>query len=70
MCANDTAFVAHSHQDAQQFATRFVIYAKACRLMITVKKTEGTYQPESESTELGEPINIKGENLVRVSDFK
>lgn len=70
MFADDTAFVAHSHEDAQDIVTRFASSAKAFGLKINIKKTEMMYQPLPGSTETGQPINIEDQELCNVSKFK
>ena len=38
MFADDTAFVAHSHEDMQEIVTRFADAAKAFGLQVNIKK--------------------------------
>jgi len=45
MFADDTAFAAHYHQQAQEIITRFAKYAKDFGLKINITKTEMMYQP-------------------------
>ena len=40
MFADDTAFIAHSHEDMQEIVTRFASAAKAFGLQVNIKKTE------------------------------
>jgi len=45
MFADDTAFVAHYHQQAQEIITRFAKSARDFELKINITKTEMMYQP-------------------------
>ena len=70
MFADDIAFVAHSHADAQDIITRFADSARIFGLKINIKKTEVMYQPPPGSTDPGLDIQINGENLNNVKNFK
>ena len=70
MFADDTAFVAHTHQDAQEIITLFAQAAKAFGLKINIKKTEVVYQPTPGSQDTGDPILIQDEELNEVTKFK
>ena len=56
MFADDTAFVAHNHEDAEEIITRFSKSAKAFGLKINVKKTEFIYQPSPGYHDIGQAI--------------
>ena len=58
MFADDTAFVAHHHQDAQEIITRFAKSAKDFGLKINITKTEMMYQPPPRRHDEGEEISI------------
>ena len=45
MFADDTAFVAHSHEYMQETVTHFAGAAKAFGLQVNIKKTEMMFQP-------------------------
>jgi len=62
MFTDDTAFVAHSHQNAQA--------AKSFELKINIKKTEVVYQPSPGSHDTGNLILIQDQELAEVSKFK
>lgn len=70
MFADDTAFIAHSFDDAQEIVTRFSDAAKAFGLKINIKKTEMMYQPVPGSNTEGLNIRIDNQDLNRVSHFK
>lgn len=70
MFADDTAFIAHSFEDAQEIVTRFPDAAKAFGLKINVKKTEMMYQPIPGSNAEGLNIRIDNQVLNRVRHFK
>jgi len=70
MFADDTAFVAHSHQDAQEIITLFAQAAKSFGLKINIKKTEVVYQSSPGSHDTGDPILIQDRELAEVSKFK
>ena len=70
MFADDTAFVAHHHQDAQEIITRFAKSAKDFGLKINITKTEMMYQPPPGRHDEGEEISIDGEILNSVKSFK
>ena len=70
MFADDTAFVAHDHADAQEIISRFAQSAKQFGLKINIKKTEVMYQPPPGSSDAGGDIHIDGENLALVNRFK
>ena len=64
MFADDTAFIAHSFDDAQEIVTRFSDAAKAFGLKINIKKTKMMYQPVPGSNTEGLNIRIDPERLV------
>ncbi len=70
MFADDTAFVAHSHDDAQEIVTRFARSAKAFGLKINIKKTEMLFQPTPGVLDAGQSIYINNEELASVEKFK
>lgn len=70
MFADDTAFVAHTHQDMQDIVTRFATAAKAYGLQINIKKTEMMFQPSPGSDSTHQPIQVEGEDLATVKEFK
>ena len=70
MFADDTAFVAHSFEDAQDIVTQFSNSAEQFGLKINIKKTEMMYQPIPGSNSEGEIIKINNQNLNKVSQFK
>lgn len=70
MFADDTAFVAHRHHEAQTIITRFADSAKAYGLKINISKTEMMYQPTPNDLEGGEDIQIEGTNLNKVTSFR
>ena len=70
MFADDTAFVSHSPEDAQDIITRFSRSAKAFGLKIIIKKTEVIYQPPPGVVTTGLSIKIDGQDLVVASKFK
>lgn len=70
MYADDTAFVAHYHQEAQEIITRFAKSATDFGLKINITKTEMMYQPPPGRHDEGENISIDGEYLNIVKSFK
>ena len=70
MFADDTAFVAHDHADAQEIISRFASSAQKFGLKINIKKTEVMYQLPPGSSDASIDININGENLAMVKRFK
>ena len=70
MFADDTAFVAHSHEDMQEIVTRFAGAAKAFGLQVNIKKTEMMFQPSPGTDDHHQCIQISGEDLVTVKEFK
>ncbi|CAM1332801.1 Uncharacterised protein at_DN1484 [Pycnogonum litorale] len=70
MFADDTAFVAHTHQDMQDIVTRFATTAKAYGLQINIKKTEMMFQPSPGTDGTYQPIQVQGEDLAAVKEFK
>ena len=70
MFADDTAFVAHYHHQAQEIMTRFARSAKAYGLKINITKTEMMYQSPPGVQDDGENINIEGTDLNKVKHFK
>ena len=70
MFADDTAFVAHNHADAQIIVSRFAQSAQQFGLKINIKKTDEMYQPPPCSpTETNNYIQIDGVNLAMVNKF-
>ena len=70
MFTDDTAFVAHSHEDMQEIVTRFAGVAKAFRLQVNIKKTEMMFQPSPGTDDHHRYIQISGEDLVTAKEFK
>lgn len=72
MFADDTAFVAHSHDDAQEVVSCFARSAQAFGLKINIKKTEMLYQPApgSHDNNQSRPIYINNEELTSVHKFR
>jgi len=70
MFADDTTFVAHYHQQAQEIITRFAKSARDFGLKINITKTEMMYQPPPGEHDEGEKIDIDGEILNTVKSFK
>jgi len=70
MFMDDTAFVAHSHEDVQDIITHFAGSAKPFGLKINIKKPEKVYQPAPGSTTTGQPIKIQDQELCNVRQFK
>ena len=70
MFADDTALVAHSHDDAQELVDRFAKASKAFGLKINIKKTETLYQPAPRAHDSGDSICIDNEDLANVNKFK
>ena len=70
MFADDTTFVAHTHQDMQDIVTRFATTANAYGLQINIKKTEAMFQPSPGSGSAHQHIRIDGEDLATVREFK
>ena len=66
MFTDDTVFVAHSHQHAQEMITLFSKSAKAFGLEITLKKSDVIYQPPPESHD----IQTENQVLTQVNKFK
>ena len=62
MFADDTAFVAHNHDDAQEIVSRFARSAQAFGLKINIKKTEMLYQPAPGSNDEGQSIYINNDS--------
>ena len=62
MFADDTAFVAHNHDDAQEIFSRFARSAQAFGLKINIKKTEMLYQPAPGSNDEGQSIYINNDS--------
>ena len=56
MFSDDTAFMAHNHQDAQEIITHFWKSVQAFELKINHKKTEVIYQPPLGSHDTGQDI--------------
>ena len=70
MFADDTAFVAHSHEDMQEIVTHFASAAKAYGLQVNIKKTEMMFQPSPGTDDHHRCIQISGEDLATVKEFK
>ena len=70
MFANDTALVAHSHDDSQELVDRFARASKAFGLKINIKNTETLYQPAPRAHGSGDSIFIDNEDLANVNKFK
>lgn len=70
MFADDTAFIAHTHSDAQEIISLFATSAHQFGLKVNIKKTEVMYQPPPGLLETGENIHIDGEDLALVDKFK
>ena len=62
MFADDTAVVAHNHDDAQEIVSRFARSAQAFGLKINIKKTEMLYQPAPGSNDEGQSIYINNDS--------
>jgi len=58
MFADDTVFMANSHQNAQEIISLFAQAAKSFGLKINIKKTEVVYQPSPGSHDTGDPILV------------
>ena len=52
--ANDTVFMAHNHQDAQEITPHFLKSVKIFGLKINLTKIEFTYQPCMGSHDIGQ----------------
>jgi len=61
MFADDTAFVAHNHDDDQEVVRRFARSAQAFGLEINIKKTEMLHQPVLGNDHEGQSIYIKND---------
>ena len=70
MFADDTAFVAHNHQDMQEIITRFATSARDFGLKINIKKTEIMFQPIPKSADEYQAINLFDDDLACVKEFK
>ena len=70
MFADDTAFVAHNHDNAQEIVSRFARSAQAFGLKRNIKKTEMLYQPASGNNDEGQSIYINNEQLASAHKFK
>ena len=68
--ADDCAFIAHSHDDAQEIVSRVSRSAQAFGLKINIKKTEILYQPAPGSDDEGQSVYINNEQLASVHKFK
>ena len=69
MYADDTAFLSHNHQDAQDIITRFTDSAKAFGMKINLNKIKVMYQPPPTSHNTGKDIRIEGQILAQVNTF-
>ena len=69
MFADDTAFVAHNHDDAQEIVSRFARSAQAFGLKINIKKTEMLYQPAPGSNDKGQSIYINNGQLASAHKY-
>ena len=65
MFADDTAFVAHKYQDAQEIIICFLKSAKGFGLKINLKKTEVMYQTPLEFYDIDQDIQIEGQVLTQ-----
>ena len=70
MFADDTVFIGHSFEDAQEIVTRFSNLAKTFGLKINIKTTDMLYQPVPGSNSVSQNIQINNQNLNKVSHFK
>ena len=70
MFADNTTFMAHNHQDAQEIITCFLKSAKAFRLKIHLKKTKVTFQPLLGSYDIGQDIKIESQVSTQINKFK
>ena len=70
MFADDTAFVAHNHDDSQEIVSRFARSAQVFGLKINIKKTEMLYQPDPGSNDEGQSIFINNKQLASAHKFK
>ena len=69
MYADDTAFIAHSHDDAQEFIAWFADSARSFGLKINITKTEMLYQTPPGQPQTNKDIHIGNQQLARVSKF-
>ena len=67
---DDTAFVAHSHEDMQEIVPHFTSAAKAFGLQVKIKKMEMLFQPSPGTDDHHRCILISGEDLLTVKEFK
>ena len=70
MFTHDTAFVAHSHEDMQEIVACFAGAEKAFGLQVNIKKTEMMFQPSLGADDHHRRIQISGEDLATVKEFK
>ena len=70
MFADDTAFVAQNHDDAQEIVSRFSRSLQAFGLKKNIKKTEVLYQPARQSEDKGQSIYINNEQIASAHRFK
>ena len=70
MFADDTAFVAHSHEDMQEIIIRFANAANFFGLQVNIKKREMMFQPSPGTDDHHRCIQISGEDMVTVKEFK
>ena len=70
MFADDTAFVAHNHDDAAvEIVSRFLRSAQAFGLETNIKKMEILYQPAPGSNDEGQSIYINNKQLASAHKF-
>jgi len=70
MFADDIAFVAQYHQQAQEIINRFEKSVKDFGLNINITKKEMMYQPSPREHDEGKKISIDGEIFNTVKNFK
>jgi len=70
MVADDTALVAHNHDDAQGIVSKFARSAQVIGLKINIKKTKMLYQPVLGNDDEAQTIYINNEQLASVHKFK
>ena len=68
--ADNSAFVAHNHQDTREIIACFSKSAKAFGLKGNLKNTELIYQPSLWSYDIDQGILIEGQILTQVNKFK
>ena len=68
--ADDTVFMTHNHQHAQEMITRFSKSAKVFVLKINLKKTEIMCRLPPSFFSIGQDIQIDGQLLTPVNKFQ